>query len=104
MSLPQIRADWAQHMVYGGWVGASGAATVLMLDAVAGRPGLSPLAPVASLLAALVAGLVKEMWDAQRNRRPGAAIPLQDVSFGDMVATLTGAFPVAIPLFISLWT
>lgn len=104
MSLPQIQADWAQHMVYGGWVGASGAATVLMLDAVAGRPGLSLLAPMASLLAALVAGLAKEMWDAQRNRRPGAAVPLRDVSLSDVVATLTGAFPVAIPLFISLWT
>ena len=104
MSLPQIRSDWSQHMVYGGWVGASGAATVLMLGAVAGRPGLSFLAPVASLLAALVAGLVKEMWDAQRNRRPGAAVPLQDVSLGDVVATLIGAFPVSIPLFISLWT
>lgn len=104
MSLPQIRDDWAQHMVYGGWVGASGAATVMMLGEMAGRHGLSLMAPVASLLAALVAGLVKEMWDAQRNRRPGAAVPLQDVSLGDVVATLTGAFPVAIPLFISLWT
>lgn len=101
MSLPQIRADWAQHMVYGAWVGAAGAAFVLVLAQVAGRPGVSLLAPVASLLAALAAGVAKEAADQVVNRRAAAAPP-HEVSAADVVATLTGAFPVALPLFLSL--
>lgn len=103
MSLPQIRADWAQHMIYGGWIGAVGAAAVLVLAVAAGRPGLSLAAPVASLLAALAAGVVKEVSDAVASRRAGAVATPHEVSAADVVATLTGAFPVAIPLFLSLW-
>lgn len=102
MSLPQIRADWAQHMIYGSWVGAVGAAAVLVLAVAAGRPGLGLLAPAASLLAALLAGVAKEVADAVTNRHAGA-VPPHEVSAADVVATLTGAFPVAIPLFLSLW-
>lgn len=123
MSIPQIRADWAQHMVYGAWVAAAAAAGVLVLAAAAGRPGLGLLAPAASLLAALLAGVAKEMADevtSRRTRRRGLAdrkaamsegrmlltypIPMpHEVSAADVVATLAGAFPVAIPLFLALW-
>lgn len=101
MSLPEIRADLAQHMVYGAWIGAAGAAFVLLLAAAAGRPGVSLLAPVAGLLLALAAGVAKEVADAMADRRPGAAP--HEVSAADVAATVTGALPVAIPLFLALW-
>jgi len=95
MGLPQIRADWAQHMVYGAWVGAVGAAGVLALGQVAGRPGLGLLAPVVSLLAALLAGVAKEVADHVANRRAAIAPPYE-VSAADMVATLIGVLPVVL--------
>jgi hypothetical protein len=102
VSLPQIRADWAQHMLYGAWVGAAGAALVLVLAQVAGRPGVSLMAPVASLLAALAAGVSKEVADAMANRRRTAAPP-HEVSAADVVATVAGALPVALSLFMAMW-
>jgi hypothetical protein len=113
MSLPMIRADWAQHMVYGAWVGAAGAAGVLVIAQVAGRPEMGLMAPVGGLWAALVAGLAKELADWLANRRVMSDVLLwqldrpattpHEVSAADVVATVAGALPVAVPLFLSMW-
>lgn len=101
MSLPLIRADWAQHMVYGAWVGAAGAVGVLVLGMAAGRPGIYMLAPAACICTALLAGLAKEASDWLANCRAGE--PVHEVSAADVLATVAGALPVAVPLFMMMW-
>jgi hypothetical protein len=115
MSLPQIRADWAQHMVYGAWVGAAGAAVVMVLERVLGWHGLGLSAPAACLLAAALAGAAKELADWVSNRRArayaarwgmsltGSSVSAHEVAAGDVVATVVGALPVAVPMFLALW-
>lgn len=100
MSTPQIRADWAQHIVYGAAVGAAAAASMAVAGLVTGAPGLRFMEPVAAVTAALVAGLAKELADWVANRRtPGA----HEVALSDVVATTLGGLAVAVPGLIWLW-
>ncbi len=113
MSLPQIRADWAQHMVYGAWVGAASAAGTLVVALALHRPEYRLAAPAAGMLGALVAGVAKEVSDWLLNRRARArmaelgllrlSVPPHEVSPADVVATVLGAAPVVVPLFLLLW-
>jgi hypothetical protein len=107
-------------MVYGAWVGAAGAAVVMVLERVLGWHGLGLSAPAACLLAAALAGAAKELADWVSNRRAradaarwgmsvagmsvaGLSVPAHEVAAGDVVATVAGALPVAVPLFLALW-
>lgn len=100
MSIPQIRADWAQHIVYGAAVGAAAAASVAIAGLVTGSHGLRFMEPAAAVVAALVAGLAKELADWVANMRtPGA----HEVALSDVVATTLGGMAVAVPGLIWLW-
>jgi hypothetical protein len=67
-----------------------------------GMPPVGLLAPAASLLAALSAGLGKGAADWLANRRAGWQV--HEVSATDVAATVLGAVPVAAPLFLMLWS
>lgn len=130
MSLPTIRADWAQHMIYGSWIGGLSASAVLIAAEVMGDPALRMVAPAACVMMALAAGIANELhqlaaktkdWDryrqelldwTERNHGRPEPLPLDpiprspephDVDGADVTATVLGAVPVAVPLFMMVW-
>lgn len=119
MSLPVIRADWAQHMIYGAWAGATAQVVGALASVATGDPSGMALVPALGPMGAFVAGLAKEGSDWLSNLRArrewaaaagkwGASIAgLQpyrhEVSFSDVVATVLGGCPGGIVAGVVLW-
>jgi hypothetical protein len=74
--LPQLRADWAQHVTYGVAAAVAGA----LLARLVGAP-----AWVGALVCAVVVGVAKEVFDFATGRGQASA--------GDAIATAAGALP-----------
>jgi hypothetical protein len=85
-----IPADKAKHAILGAFIGLLAA---LMFQAV----GLVEYWRHAAISAALVAGIVKEVWDWAENRKSTKAgrIPTRGVERADAFATLCGGLLIA---------
>lgn len=115
MSPPAIRADLAQHMIYGACVGALAQCALLVVAVLAAQPHLKFMVPATGLAAALAVGVIKEAADWWANyrvrtswRRTGASLgglkPLpHEVSEADVIATVVGAIPAAVVTLLLLW-
>jgi hypothetical protein len=115
MSAPTIRADLAQHMIYGAGVAALAQCALLVVAVLAAEPGLRFMVPGTGLVAALAAGVAKEVADAWANRRARASwrrmgaslaglLPRpHEVSLLDTMATTAGAIPLAVVTMLLLW-
>lgn len=81
--LPVFPADKANHFVYGALIGAAAAY----------------FGPKGALMAALVAGAFKELFDAIANYRAGS--PVHGVELEDFLATTAGGATVALGVALS---
>lgn len=91
MKIPMLSFDKANHFVYGDLAGLFGS----YLAVAFGRPDMTRQAAV---LAAAVAGFVKEAFDWWSNRKMRAAglRPVHGVEWGDFFATMAGGVTVAL--------
>lgn len=129
MSLPAIRADLAQHVIYGYGAAALACAGLALAALVLEQPQLRLAAPGVAVLGALAAGLAKETADWWRNWRERrrhrvmvqrwhdsllavGALPepplrpapaLHQVAMADLVATVLGSTPLAVVALMVIW-
>lgn len=109
MDLPLIPQDKANHEVYGARIGAAAAMVWLAVGTFTGllqRPNVGMALLLAALIAAafaLLAGVAKEMLDAQDNADAAhfGLPPPHSVERADMVATAYGGLVVAAPLALA---
>jgi len=90
MNLPQLPQDKANHFAYGAAIGVISSFATIGL----GHPELSRLVP---LVAAGLAGAVKELADWLQNRQTvkSGGPPTHDVDVLDFLATLCGGLLVS---------
>jgi hypothetical protein len=131
MGLPTIRADLAQHVIYGYGAAALACAGVALGALVLDMPSLRLAMPGAAVAGGLAAGLAKEAADWWANRlarrrfeedwlrwleslgEEGAPDPdawldrppplPHEVSLDDLVATILGALPCAVVALLGWW-
>lgn len=106
MKLPMLAMDKANHYIYGTWLGVFGGTIVLAIAANINHSFTDAqtliAAASAAIITALTGGKIKELMDARSNEKAidEGYLPEHEVSNADMLATMFGAYPVAIILCI----